>query len=66
MRNEAAMMRLTNGVAGLGLTMPAWLPQLETASAVAAQLVPILSALWLALQIGRFLWAWWRKRHAQD
>jgi hypothetical protein len=46
--------------------MPAWLPQLETASAVAAQLVPILSALWLALQIGRFLWAWWRKRHAQD
>lgn len=60
------MKRTTDGVAGLGITMPAWLPQLETASAVAAALVPILSALWLALQIGRFVLGWWRKRDAEE
>lgn len=60
------MRRATDGVAGLGLFTPAWLPKLETASQVAAHLVPILSAAWLALQIGRFLVTWWGKRHAEE
>lgn len=66
MTREAGMRRATDGVAGLGLFTPAWLPKLETASTVAAHLVPILSAAWLALQIGRFLWTWWRGRHAEE
>lgn len=60
------MKKATDGVAAVGVMMPAWLPKLESASQVAGALVPILSALWLALQIGRFVWAWWSKRNADE
>ncbi|MFO1202996.1 MAG: hypothetical protein U1E58_10220 [Tabrizicola sp.] len=58
MKNEAVMIKATNGVAVAGVTLPAWLPSLEAASQVAAHLVPILSALWLAMQITRFVQRW--------
>ncbi|MGH1414834.1 MAG: hypothetical protein ACRBB0_15205 [Pelagimonas sp.] len=48
---EGVMMKTTNGVAIGGITLPAWLPALETASQVAAHMVPILSAVWLVIQI---------------
>lgn len=51
MNHEVAMMRVTNGVAVGGITMPAWVPSLGEVSSVAADAVPILSALWLAIQI---------------
>lgn len=60
------MKKATDGVAAVGVVMPAWLPKLDSASVIAAQLVPILSAAWLALQIVRFVWTWQRKRHAQE
>lgn len=41
--------------------MPAWLPELDKASVIAAQLVPILSALWIGLQIVSFLARRWRR-----
>lgn len=52
------MTKTTTGVAVGGVTMPAWLPDLEAVSAIAAHLVPILSALWLAVQIVRFVARW--------
>lgn len=55
MKSEGMTVKVTNGVAGLGLTLPAWWPTLAELSAFAAAIVPILSAIWLALQIGRFL-----------
>lgn len=51
MTSEELTMRATNGVAVGGVTMPAWMPTLAEASNTAAALVPILSALWLAIQI---------------
>lgn len=54
------MDRATTTLAAGGVTMPAWLPDLDRASAVAAQLVPILSAAWLVLQIVRFFVRWRR------
>lgn len=51
MAHEVAMMRVTNGVAVGGITMPAWVPSLGEVSGVASDAVPILSALWLAMQI---------------
>lgn len=60
MTTEAVLKRATDGVAVGGLTLPAWVGHLQDVSAVAAALVPILSALWLAVQIARFVWAWWR------
>ena len=60
------MKKATDGVAAVGVMMPAWLPKLESTSQVAGALVPILSALWLALQIGRFVLTWWRKRDADE
>jgi hypothetical protein len=51
MTHEEAVMRVTNGVAVGGITMPAWVPTLGEVSTTAAQAVPILSALWLAIQI---------------
>lgn len=50
--------RATTGVAVGGVTMPSWFPSLQHASETAAQLVPVLSALWLAVQ----LFEWARKR----
>jgi GH24 family phage-related lysozyme (muramidase) len=49
------MIKITNGIALGGATSPAWWPSLEDVSNMATQLVPILSALWLAVQIIRFL-----------
>ena len=57
----AMMERTTSGVAAAGVMMPAWLPELDKASVTAAQLVPILSAAWLAIQIIRVV-ARWGKR----
>lgn len=57
---EAGVVKVTNGVAVGGLTLPAWLPALDAASNVAALLVPILSAVWLAVQIWRFVSQWRR------
>jgi hypothetical protein len=63
MDKEAGMIRVTNGVAAAGIVSPAWFPKLEaatldTVSAHAAAWVPILSAVWLGLQIVRFLIRW--------
>ncbi|WP_268902871.1 hypothetical protein [Paragemmobacter aquarius] len=41
--------------------MPVWWPSLERVSEVAAELVPILSAVWLAVQIAGYA----RKRWMQ-
>lgn len=43
--------RATSSLAVGGVTLPAWWPSLDQASSVAVQLVPILSALWLIVQI---------------
>lgn len=55
MQREAGMRRATDGVAAVGLTMPAWWHDVSMASAL---IVPVLSALWLTVQIARFLWQW--------
>ncbi len=48
----------TNGVALFGITLPAWLPSLDAVSTFAGQMVPILSAIWLIVQIWRFVARW--------
>ncbi len=53
--SEVTTVRLTNGVALGGITLPAWWPTLLDVSTTAGAFVPILSALWLILQIWRFL-----------
>ncbi|NBZ87917.1 hypothetical protein [Stagnihabitans tardus] len=53
-----ALNRVTNGVAAAGVTLPAWEVHLQHAGVIAASVVPILSALWLAVQIVRFVQAW--------
>ena len=50
---EGIMVKTTNGVAVAGVFSPAWLPTLNDASQIAAQLVPIFSLFWLILQILR-------------
>ena len=52
---EGIMVKTTNGVAVAGVFSPAWLPTLNDASQIAAQLVPIFSLFWLILQILRFV-----------
>lgn len=52
---EGVLVKTTNVVAVGGISLPAWLPALETASIIAAQMVPILSAIWLFVQIWRFI-----------
>lgn len=54
MKNEALTVKITNGVAVGGLTMPAWFPSLEQVSNTAATLVPIVSLIWLTAQLIRF------------
>jgi hypothetical protein len=49
------MDRTTTGVATVGVTYPAWETQLHHFGEVAAIMVPILSALWLAVQIVAFI-----------
>lgn len=53
MKHEGMTVKVTNGVAGFGITLPAWWPTLAEASQFAAAIVPILSALWLLIQIAR-------------
>lgn len=60
-KGEALIRRVTDGVAVGGLSMPVWWPSLERVSEVAADLVPILSAVWLAVQIAGYA----RKRWMQ-
>jgi len=50
-RTGANLDRVTNGVAAGGVSMPVWFPALQDVSGAAVHLVPILSALWLAVQI---------------
>ncbi len=50
---EAFLTKATTGVAGAGVTLPAWWPSLADTSNIAAQMVPIVSLLWLILQIIR-------------
>jgi len=57
---KGAIVRATDAVAVGGVTLPAWWDALQTASVVAGALVPILSAAWLAFQIGRGAWIWWQ------
>lgn len=54
--HEVMIVRTTNGVAMVGLSLPAWWPTLAEASAFAAAVVPILSGFWLLLQIARTLY----------
>ncbi|WRH62027.1 MAG: hypothetical protein RSE12_16895 [Fuscovulum sp.] len=53
--NGSIAVKTTNGVAVAGITMPSWMPTLSEASVFAADVVPILSAIWLLIQIIRFL-----------
>ena len=61
MTHEGLMVKATNGVAVAGVTLPAWHPALAHASDIAAQLVPILSAIWLLAQIIRLIAKWWKE-----
>lgn len=58
MTSEGLALKTTNGVAAAGLTMPFWVPSLDQVSGVAGAMVPVLSALWLLVQIARFVWSW--------
>lgn len=55
---EHIVRRVTDGVSLGGVTSPLWRDGLDLASGVALSLVPILSALWLSVQIARFLVEW--------
>lgn len=63
MQNEGLIVKGTNGVAVAGLFSPAWLPSLEQTAGIAGQLMPVLSVIWLAVQIARFVWQWRRERN---
>ena len=63
MKNEAVIVKMTNGVALGGLTLQAWWPSLMQISQIAGALVPILSALWLSLQIFKFFFMQKGKPH---
>lgn len=54
-KQEGAAVKVTNGVALGGLTISMWWPTLMQASEIAGAIVPILSALWLMIQIVRAL-----------
>ena len=64
MKHEAVMFKATSGVAVAGVTTPLWPPSLEQVSGMAGHLVPILSAVFLGVQLVRFLWQWWRDARA--
>ena len=61
MNLDGPVAKSTTVAAGFGVTMPAWLPTLDEASTFAAEMVPILSAFWLAIQIIRFAVKWYRE-----
>jgi|GEM_PF-6574049 len=52
---EAILVKATNVVALGGVVSPVWLPMLDTVSQVSATFIPILSVVWLLLQIWRFV-----------
>lgn len=47
--------RATTAVAGVGLTFPSWWYHFEATSNFFALLIPILSAVWLIVQIVRVI-----------
>ncbi len=53
--HDSVAERVTTAVAGVGVTMPAWWHYIETTSNLFAMMVPILSAIWLVVQIVRAL-----------
>lgn len=55
------MTKLTGGVAVVGVSSAWWPPSLADVAGVAGHLVPILSAAFLAVQLVRFCWAWWKE-----
>ena len=61
MNLDGPVAKSTTVAAGFGVTMPTWLPTLDQASTWAAEVVPILSAFWLAIQILRFGVKWHRE-----
>jgi GH24 family phage-related lysozyme (muramidase) len=64
---EAMMIKTTTGVSAVGVTLPAWWSALEGASNVAVLMVPILSALWLLVQLISFARKHWKEyRKAED
>lgn len=58
------MTKVTSGVAVAGVSSAWWPPSLAEVSGMAGHLVPILSAVFLAVQITRFLLSWWRDARA--
>ena len=57
-KHEAVMTKVTSGTAVVGLSSAWWPPTLAEVSGLAGQLVPILSAAFLAAQVARFVWQW--------
>lgn len=56
MMTSEASQSTTNGMAALGATSPLWYwPILEHTSNIAVMLVPIVSLIWLVLQIAAFI-----------
>lgn len=53
--NEGVIVKTTNGIAIGGLTLPAWDSTLAAVSSTAAQLLPIISLIWLIIQIFVFI-----------
>ena len=49
-------MKATNVVACASVCMPLWFPSLSQVSEWAALWTPILGAIWLVIQIMRWLW----------
>ena len=60
-KSDLMVNRATSGLAALYLAFPRWDDALSQASHIAGLLVPILSALWLAVQIVRVLMGKGRK-----
>lgn len=56
---------LTSAAASAAVTSPWWLPALHNVSQLAAELAPILGALWLIVQIGSKLYETYKKHKAK-
>jgi hypothetical protein len=54
--------KATNYVAGVGVTLPAWEHSLDQLGTVATAMVPILSALWLIVQMVFYVRKQWKAR----
>jgi hypothetical protein len=52
---EPLLTKATNALALGGVSLPAWWPGLQETSEVSVLLVPIVSLVWLVVQIVRFL-----------